>query len=297
MGNNSSKPNPFNPYSHRIDVLKRELRDKTNQDEQLHSDMFGKNNHGGFDDHGTPIYPIILTDLSEMLYPGTTDPVNPDNNLKNNTKDESYYATLGLQELQRLITADINTNRSKYETAVKGYYDLQQDIFGKSRDDPTDHNVRKDDEKPSLIKQITDLSGDILIAEKRKAYLNMTELTGSQFSFEAVKEQNNSLQNQINENTATYSKDESKIEYQIQQNTSMKIFNSVLLIIYGICLLVLAVVLFGINQRFSFVTKVAIVIVFMLFPFCFLILQQLTESIRSFIHRNYPNSNVYLAST
>ena len=293
MGNNPS--NPFNPYSQRIDALKRELRNKTNQDEQLHSDMFGqdpKNTlahpQGGIDDNGTGIYPIILTDLSGMLYPGTTYQVNPDNKL--NTVDgtvHSYAATRGLQEIQRLITEDINKNYSNYGNAVKDYYDLQQDIFGQSRD------VQKD----SLIKQITDLSGDILIAEKRKAYLNMTELTGSQFSFEAVKEQNNSLQNQINENTATYSKDESKIEYQIQQNTSMKIFNSMLLIIYGICLLVLAVVLFGINQRFSFMTKVAIVIVFMLFPFCFLILQQLTESIRSFIHQNYPNSNVYLAST
>jgi hypothetical protein len=294
MGNKPS--NPFNPYSQRIDALKRELTNKTNQDEQLHSDMFGqdpKNTlahpQGGIDDNGTGIYPIILNDLSGLTFPESTIRINSDENKK------PYLATLGLKNVQDALVNNITSQKAIFDTNVVGYYNLQEDIFGKSRDNQNNHN--DNDTGYSLIKQITDLSGEILIAEKRKAYLKMTELTGSQFSFEAVKEQNNSLQNQINENTATYSKDESKIEYQIQQNTSMKIFNSVLLIIYGICLLVLAVVLFGINQRFSFVTKVAIVIVFMLFPFCFLILQQLTESIRSFIHRNYPNSNVYLAST
>lgn len=165
-----------------------------------------------------------------------------------------------------------------------GYYNLQEDIFGKSRDNQTQSNGTGS----SIIKQITDLSGEILIAETKNKYLNMTELTGMQFSFEALKEQNNSLDNQINENKVTYSGDESKIDYQIQQNTSMKVFNSVLLIIYGLCLLVLVGVLFGINARFSLMIKLAIMVVFMLFPFCFLILQQLAESISEFVHTNIP---------
>ena len=175
---------------------------------------------------------------------------------------------------------------------MKDYYLAQQDIFGQSQTDQT----QSDGNTYSLIKQITDLSGQILVANEKNEYLNMTELTGVQFSFEALKEQNNSLNNQINENKVTYSGDESKIEYQIQQNSSLKAFNAMLLIIYGICLLVLASILFGINVRFSLMTKLAIVVVFILFPFCFIVIQQIIELLSGFINKNYPNSNVYFAT-
>ena len=294
MGNKSS--NPFNPYSNRIDRLKRELTDRTNDDEQLHSDMYGQypkntKNHpqGGIDDNGTGIYPIILNDLSGLTFPESTTPINSDNSDK---KEKPYEATLGLKDVQDALDRNIASQNTNFNNNVVGYYNLQADIFGKSRDIQTQHNGTGS----SIIKQITDLSGEILVAETKNKYLNMTELTGMQFAFEALKEQNNSLDNQINENKGTYSGDESKIDYQIQQNTSMKVFNSVLLIIYGLCLLVLVGVLFGINARFSLMTKLAIMVVFMLFPFCFLILQQLAESISEFVHTKYPNRNVYLAS-
>lgn len=291
MGNKPS--NPFNPYSNRIDRLKRELTDRTNDDEQLHSDMYGQDPtntgahpQGGIDDNGTGIYPIILNDLSGLTFPESTIRINSDENKK------PYLATLGLKDVQDALVGNITSQKTNFDKNVVDYYNLQKDIFGKSRDNQTQHNGTGS----SIIKQITDLSGEILVAETKNKYLNMTELTGMQFAFEALKEQNNSLDNQINENKVTYSGDESKIDYQIQQNTSMKVFNSVLLIIYGLCLLVLVGVLFGINDRFSLMTKLAIIVVFMLFPFCFLILQQLAESISDFVHTKYPNRNVYLAS-
>jgi hypothetical protein len=290
MGGGQS--NPFNPYSHRIELLKRVLRDKTNQDEQIHSDIYGQDQakthpFGGIDDNDTGIYPVILTDVSGLFYPDQpTTPINPDENGK------PHLATRGLNEVIDNVKKNINVvNYPNYTNNVIGYYNSQQDIFGQSRDNQNNH----DKSGSSYIKQITDLSGQILKAQREQEYLKTTELTGMQFAFEALKEQNNSLNNQINENVVTHSKDSSKVEYQIQQNNSMKIFNSVLLIVYGLGLLVLASILFGINARFSLVSKIGIIFVFMLFPFCFLIIQQLTESIRSFVDKNYPNYNVYFA--
>jgi len=274
----------INPYKHTIDILERRLRDRTNEDNQLHADMYSKDGNGNGastkDDNGTPISTQIAGDMTNIKYPGT------------NTKFVTDGDTVtGLYQVQTAITTDIGTKKNTYDTNVANYYNTQQDIFGKSQTDQTQH-----DGSTSLIKQITDLSGQILVENEKNKYLNMTELTGAQFSFEALKEQNNSLNNQINENKVTYSGDESKIGYQIQQNNSMKAFNSMLLIIYGICLLVLASILFGINVTFSLMTKIAIVVVFVLFPFCFIVIQQIIELLSRFINKKYPNSNIYFAS-
>ena len=84
-----------------------------------------------------------------------------------------------------------DNKKNVYDANVKDYYLAQQDIFGQSQTDQT----QSDGTTYSLIKQITDLSGQILVANEKNKYLNMTELTGAQFSFEALKEQNNSLNN------------------------------------------------------------------------------------------------------
>jgi hypothetical protein len=275
----------INPYQHTIDILERRLRDRTNEDNQLHADMYGQNGNGNGastkDDNGTPISTQISGVMTNVKYPGKNTKFVP----------EADKVT-GLFQVQTAIEKDTTSNKNIYDTNVANYYKAQQDIFGESQTNQLQSNGTDN----SLIKQITDLSGQILVANEKNKYLNMTELTGLQFSFEALKEQNNSLNNQINENKVTYSGDESKIEYQIQQNSSMKAFNSILLIIYGICLLVLASILFGINARFSLMTKIAIVVVFVLFPFCFIVIQQIIELLSGFINKNYPNSNVYFAS-
>lgn len=269
----------INPYQHTIDILERRLRDRTNEDNQLHADMYGQNGNGNgsitVDNNGTPISTQISGDMTNVKYPGKDTKFVP----------EADKVT-GLFQVHTAIEKDIQSNKNIYDTNVANYYKAQQDIFGKSQTDQTQSDGNAD----SLIKQITDLSGQILVANEKNNYLNMTELTGAQFSFEALKEQNNSLNNQINENKVTYSGDESKIGYQIQQNNSMKAFNSMLLIIYGICLLVLASILFGINVTFSLMTKIAIVVVFVLFPFCFIVIQQIIELLSGFIKKNYPNS-------
>ena len=273
------------PSKSYADQLRDTLRDRRNEDNQLHADMYGKYGNGNgidtSDDNGTPITAQIHTVMANVKYPGTT-----------NTILASDDNTNGLFQVQKALTSDIGIKKNIYDTNVADYYLAQQDIFGKSQTDQT----QSDGTTYSLIKQITDLSGQILVANEKNKYLNMTELTGAQFSFEALKEQNNSLNNKINENKVTYSGDESKIGYQIQQNNSMKAFNSMLLIIYGICLLVLASILFGINVTFSLMTKIAIVVVFVLFPFCFIVIQQIIELLSGFIKKNYPNSNVYFAS-
>ena len=273
------------PSKSYTDQLKDTLRDRRNEDNQLHADMYGEYGNGNgidtTDDNGTPITTQITGVMENVKYPET------------HTKFLNDGDTVsGLNQVQNTIKNDIDNKKNVYDANVKDYYLAQQDIFGQSQTDQT----QSDGKTYSLIKQITDLSGQILVANEKNEYLNMTELTGAQFSFEALKEQNNSLNNQINENKVTYSGDESKIEYQIQQNSSLKAFNAMLLIIYGICLLVLASILFGINVRFSLMTKLAIVVVFILFPFCFIVIQQIIELLSGFINKNYPNSNVYFAT-
>lgn len=267
------------------DLLTRRLRDRRNEDNQLHADMYGKYGNGNgidtTDDNGTPIATQIHTVMENEIYPGTSTKILSD------TDNET-----GLYKVQEWITKDIDTNKNTYENKVAKYYHSQEDIFGQSQT----NQLQSDKKTNSLIKKITDLSGQILVENEKNNYLNKTELTGTQFQFEALKEQNNSLNNQINENTVTYSGDESKIEYQIQQNSSMKVFNSILLIIYCICFLVLASILFGINARFTLMTKIAIMVMFILFPFCFVIIQQIIELISGFVKKNYPNRNVYFAT-
>ena len=273
------------PSKSYTDQLKDTLRDRRNEDNQLHADMYGEYGNGNgidtTDDNGTPITTQITGVMENVKYPETQTKFLNDGD-----------TVSGLNQVQNTIKNDIDNKKNVYDANVKDYYLAQQDIFGQSQTDQT----QSDGKTYSLIKQITDLSGQILVANEKNEYLNMTELTGVQFSFEALKEQNNSLNNQINENKVTYSGDESKIEYQIQQNSSLKAFNAMLLIIYGICLLVLASILFGINVRFSLMTKLAIVVVFILFPFCFIVIQQIIELLSGFINKNYPNSNVYFAT-
>ena len=273
------------PSKSYTDQLKDTLRDRRNEDNQLHADMYGEYGNGNgidtTDDNGTPITTQITGVMENVKYPETQTKFLNDGD-----------TVSGLNQVQNTIKNDIDNKKNVYDANVKDYYLAQQDIFGQSQTDQT----QSDGKTYSLIKQITDLSGQILVSNEKNEYLNMTELTGVQFSFEALKEQNNSLNNQINENKVTYSGDESKIEYQIQQNSSLKAFNAMLLIIYGICLLVLASILFGINVRFSLMTKLAIVVVFILFPFCFIVIQQIIELLSGFINKNYPNSNVYFAT-
>ena len=273
------------PSKSYTDQLKDTLRDRRNEDNQLHADMYGEYGNGNgidtTDDNGTPITTQITGVMENVKYPETQTKFLNDGD-----------TVSGLNQVQNTIKNDIDNKKNVYDANVKDYYLAQQDIFGQSQTDQT----QSDGKTYSLIKQITDVSGQILVANEKNEYLNMTELTGVQFSFEALKEQNNSLNNQINENKVTYSGDESKIEYQIQQNSSLKAFNAMLLIIYGICLLVLASILFGINVRFSLMTKLAIVVVFILFPFCFIVIQQIIELLSGFINKNYPNSNVYFAT-
>ena len=273
------------PSKSYTDHLKDTLRDRRNEDNQLHADMYGEYGNGNgidtTDDNGTPITTQITGVMENVKYPETQTKFLNDGD-----------TVSGLNQVQNTIKNDIDNKKNVYDANVKDYYLAQQDIFCQSQTDQT----QSDGKTYSLIKQITDLSGQLLVANEKNEYLNMTELTGVQFSFEALKEQNNSLNNQINENKVTYSGDESKIEYQIQQNSSLKAFNAMLLIIYGICLLVLASILFGINVRFSLMTKLAIVVVFILFPFCFIVIQQIIELLSGFINKNYPNSNVYFAT-
>ena len=177
------------PSKSYADQLRDTLRDRRNEDNQLHADMYGKYGNGNgidtSDDNGTPITAQIHTVMANVKYPGTT-----------NTILASDDNTNGLFQVQKALTSDIGIKKNIYDTNVADYYLAQQDIFGKSQTDQT----QSDGTTYSLIKQITDLSGQILVANEKNKYLNMTELTGAQFSFEALKEQNNSLNNKINEN-------------------------------------------------------------------------------------------------
>ena len=112
----------INPYQHTIDILERRLRDRTNEDNQLHADMYGQNGNGNgsitVDNNGTPISTQISGDMTNVKYPGKDTKFVP----------EADKVT-GLFQVHTAIEKDIQSNKNIYDTNVANYYKAQQDIF------------------------------------------------------------------------------------------------------------------------------------------------------------------------
>lgn len=123
-------------------------------------------------------------------------------------------------------------------------------------------------------------------------YLKKTELTGIDFSFDAVQKQNQILTNQIKDNKEKYSTDIQKVNYQSEKITSLKTSYVIVFAIFYIILLGLIYILFAVNTTMSRNIKIAIVVLFALYPFYVNVLQQLLYFLGTYIFA-MMNGNVY----
>jgi hypothetical protein len=131
--------------------------------------------------------------------------------------------------------------------------------------------------------------------EKQADYLKKTELTGLDFSFDAVQQQNNLLTNQIKENTEIFSTDIQKVNYQSEKIISLKATYVYIFVIFYVCLVGLVYVLFAVNTTMSRNMKIAMIIVFALYPFYINILQQILYFIGAYLYA-ILNGNVYTSN-
>lgn len=104
-------------------------------------------------------------------------------------------------------------------------------------------------------------------------FLKQTELTGIDYAFEAVKTQNNLIDNQIKENNEKYSIDGQKIYYQSQQIMRLKTYNFFMFIFYYIIALVSIYILI-MSKDVAISIKIMITLLIIGYPFIIDILQQ-----------------------
>ena len=98
-------------------------------------------------------------------------------------------------------------------------------------------------------------------------YLKQTELTGMDFSFESLKQQNQLIQSQIETNTENHDTDNRKVFYQGEKISSLKYTNNLLFIAYYIFLIVLIIFWFVFNRSsLSIYLKLFIFIHLIFFP-------------------------------
>jgi hypothetical protein len=126
-------------------------------------------------------------------------------------------------------------------------------------------------------------------------YLKKTELTGIDFSFDALQNQNTILTNQIQNNTEIYSTDMQKVTYQSDKITSLKSTYLYIFIVFYVILAILIYVLFAVNTTMSRNMKIGVIIVFALYPFYANVLQQLLYFIGAYLYAIF-NGDAYTSN-
>lgn len=195
--------------------------------------------------------------------------------------DDPLYDSEGNQRNvpQQINSHEIDSNTSKQDykdysgldkksQAYKSLYNTYYDGYQK------DEQIFRDQLKPQVD------------------YLKKTELTGIDFSFEAVQNQNQILMNQIKDNKEKYSTDIQKVNYQSEKIDSLKSTYVFVFATFYIILLGLIYILFAVNTTMSRNIKIAIVVVFALYPFYVNVLQQLLYFLGEYIFA-IMNGNVY----
>lgn len=79
-------------------------------------------------------------------------------------------------------------------------------------------------------------------------HLKKTELTGFDFTFASLRQQNKLIKKQIDTNVESYSTDNRKVFYQNEKITSLKYLNTFLFIIFYLVLIVVLVYWFALNR-------------------------------------------------
>jgi hypothetical protein len=142
-----------------------------------------------------------------------------------------------------LITYDASSgliqSNSAYNTLYKNYYNAFQ------YDESTIKNVLR----PEI------------------QYLKQTELTGFDFTFESIKNQNNVLENQIKNNITSYSTDNTKIAFQSEDLSRLKKINNILFGIYFLAVFALIYILLLVKKSLSIYLKIFIIAIAIIHPF------------------------------
>jgi hypothetical protein len=113
--------------------------------------------------------------------------------------------------------------------------------------------------------------------------LGQTNLTGVEFSFAQVQQQNSTMENQIEQNLTTHATLNEKALFQKKEIDSYKYTNYYLFIAFYVLLAILGVVLFTLNFSLSFYVKIAILCVFAIYPFVVGLLYQLLVILWNFL--------------
>lgn len=156
------------------------------------------------------------------------------------TKNTSYpYVDPSDNLIQYDASSGLIKTKKAYNTLYKNYYK------GYQYNESTIKNVLKPEIK----------------------YLKQTELTGFDFTFEALKNQNTVLENQIKKNITDYSTDNTKIAFQSEDLNRLKKINNILFGIYFIAVIALIYILFVVKKTLSIYLKIFIIAIAIIQPF------------------------------
>jgi len=85
--------------------------------------------------------------------------------------------------------------------------------------------------------------------------------------YKTLKAQNELLEKQLQHTKEYYATDKSKSLYKTEKVVQLRKYNFILFIIFYICVILLALYFFLLNRTFSLITKIAVIIFFMFYPF------------------------------
>lgn len=97
-------------------------------------------------------------------------------------------------------------------------------------------------------------------------HLNLTNLTGLQYSYTSVKNENNLIKQQIQENKNNYSTDNRLFDYQTNNLTYLKSINFIIFIIYY-CIFIFFLYFMVFKKTSDIQYKIILTVLFLLYPF------------------------------
>lgn len=225
------------------------------------------------DSYGIP----IILDINYWLNPsGFNTEVNPVNktNVHADTKyipdpTNKYLATDQYYHHQSQIYQGATDNDSVVKERLNRYIGTPGD---------TNHTIAQglSPDRQTLHSQFNKVNTE-------NTTLGKTNLTGIDYSFAQVHQQNSTIENQINQNLTTHATLNEKALFQKKEIDSYKYTNYYLFIAFYILLAILGVVLFTLNFSLSFYVKIAILCVFAIYPFVVGLLYQLLVILWNFL--------------
>jgi hypothetical protein len=234
---------------------------------------YSNSNSSVSDSYGIPVISAIDSRLSPSGY-GTA--VNPNN-------EKNHHANIGkVRDMTNkyLATDQYYYKQSQLYSTAKAYDDTVIDKLKNYIGNPNDSNSKM---TTSLATNRQTLNSTLNNTNKLNADAHTTNLTGVEYSFDQVQQQNETIQNQIDQTFSTYATLNEKSGYQKKDIDIYKYTNYYLFIAYYVFLAVLGVVLFTMNFTLSFYVKIAVLCVFALYPFVIGLIYQLLAILWNFV--------------